>query len=63
MPRHCYIYLLVLLGFAALMLTCSALLFALGRGAALHLAQVYLETPSGVLLLGAMGLAVLLDHS
>ena len=63
MPRHCYVYLSVLLIFSALMLTGSALLFVLGHGAALHFAQLFAETPAGVLLLGAIGLAVLLDYS
>ena len=64
LPRHVYIYLKYLLALAAGMLTASALLFALGRSLnARHLAAVFLETPAGVLLLGVMGLAVLLDHS
>ena len=63
MPRPAYIFLKSLLALAALMLAASALLFALGRElSAQHLAVQLLETPAGVLLLGALGLALLLDR-
>ncbi len=65
MPRPAYIFLRALLALAALMLLISALLFALGgdRLSTYHLAVQLLETPAGVLLLGVIGLALLLDHS
>ena len=63
MPRPAYIFLKYLLVLASLMLTVSCLLFALGTTLpAQHLAVLLLETPAGVLLLGLIGLALLLDH-
>ena len=63
MPRHGYIFLKALLLLADAMLSASALLFALGSGTeARHWAVLLLETPAGVLLVGAVGLAVLLDR-
>ncbi len=64
MPRPAYIFLKNLLRTAAIMLLSSALLF-LSDGADLHrrhLAQLFLENPAGVLLLGAFALAFLLDR-
>lgn len=66
MPRCAYIFLKCLLQLAALMLTASLLLFAAaehGPLSLLHLAQLLLETPAGVLLLGAVGLAFILDRA
>ena len=64
MPRPAYIFLKCLLALAALMLIASCLLFALGKSLPmLHLAVTLLETPAGVLLLGLLGLAFLLDHA
>ena len=64
MPRPAYIFLKAVLLLAAGMLFCSCLLFALGSGLQqIHLAQQLLECPAGVLLLGAVGLAFLLDHA
>ena len=64
MPRPAYIFLKCLLALAALMLLISLLLFSLGTSlSARHLAVLMLESPSGVLLLGMLGLAFLLDRS
>ena len=64
MPRPAYIFLRAALALSAAMLCLSGLLFALaGRDPGLrHLAVLLLETPAGVLLLSAVGLAVLLDR-
>ena len=64
MPRPAYIFLKNLLRAAAAMLCASLLLFLtagrdLARG---HLAVLLLENPAGMLLLGAFGLAFLLDR-
>lgn len=61
MPRGAYVFLRAVLALAAAMLTASCLLFALGTQ--LRLAVALLETPAGVLLLGAVGLAFLLDRT
>ena len=64
MPRPAYIFLKNLLRAAAAMLCASALLF-MTAGADLaraHLAVLLLENPAGMLLLGAFGLAFLLDR-
>ena len=64
MPRPAYIFLKHLLRAAAAMLSASLLLF-LTAGTDLqraHLAVLLLENPAGVLLLGAFGLAFLLDR-
>lgn len=63
MPRPAYIFLKYLLVLASVMLTGSGLLFALGSEREIHLAVLLLETPAGVLLLGAVLLAFLLDHT
>ena len=64
MPRHAYIFLKYILAFSALMLCASALLFVFGTSRShQHLAVLFLETPAGVLLLGGIGLAVLLDQA
>lgn len=63
MPRPAYIFLKWLLTLAAAMLTASSLLFALGDECDMHLAVLLLETPAGVLLLGTVLLACLLDHT
>ena len=64
MPRHAYIFLKWLLILAAGMLTASALLYALGESLeARRWAVTLLETPAGVLLVGAIGLALLLDRN
>ncbi len=64
MPRPAYIFLKHLLRGAAGMLAGSLLLFlrAGTEPQRRHLAVLFLETPAGVLLLGALGLAVLLDR-
>ena len=64
MPRPAYIFLKSLLGAAAAMLFLSALLFlSAGKDLdRLHLAAVLLENPAGMLLLGMLGLAFLLDR-
>ena len=64
MPLPAYIFLKAALALSAAMLCLSGLLFALaGRDPGLrHLAVLLLETPAGVLLLSAVGLAVLLDR-
>lgn len=64
MPRPAYIFLRALLALSAGMLLVSGLLFAVaGKNLSLrHLAVLLLETPAGVLLLGAVGLAFLLDR-
>ena len=64
MPRPAYIFLKYLLRAAAAMLCASLALFlTAGRDPArLHLAVTLLETPAGMLLLGAFGLAFLLDR-
>ena len=64
MPRPAYIFLLCLLRAAAVTLLASLLLF-LTAGAdpeRAHLAVLLLETPAGMLLVGAFGLAFLLDR-
>ena len=62
MPRPAYIFLKYLLMLASIMLVASCLLFALGTTLSTqHLAVLLLETPAGVLLLGLIGLALLLD--
>ena len=64
MPRPAYISLKYLLFAAAAMLSASLALF-LTAGESLHrahLAVLLLETPAGLLLLGALGLAFLLDR-
>jgi len=66
MPRPAYIFLKSVLSISAAMLFCSLALFVLNAGEAAteleHLAQVLLESPAGVLLLGAVGLAFILDR-
>ena len=64
MPRPAYIFLKYLLRAAAWMLSLSFLLFlTAGQDLARqHLAVTLLENPAGVLLLGAFGLAFLLDR-
>jgi hypothetical protein len=64
MPRPAYIFLKYLLRAAAAMLCASLALFlTAGRDPArLHLAVTLLENPAGVLLVGAFGLAFLLDR-
>ena len=64
MPRPAYIFLKYLLLAAAAVLAASLLLY-LTAGTdtqRLHLAALLLETPAGMLLLGAFGLAFLLDR-
>ncbi len=64
MPRPAYIFLKNLLRAAALTLSASCLLF-LTAGTdvrLLHLAVLLLENPAGMLMLGAFGLAFLLDR-
>jgi len=63
LPRHIYIYLKWLMCIAAAMLLSSLLLHLVsGRDLALqHLAALLCEAPAGVLLLGVIGLALLLD--
>ena len=64
MPRPAYIFLKTVLALCAGMLLLSAGLFAWGGGRRdlLHLAQLLLESPAGLLLLCAVGLAALLDR-
>ena len=64
MPRPAYIFLKCLLRLAAAMLSASLglRLSAGGDLARAHLAALLLEAPAGLLLLGALGLAVLLDR-
>ena len=64
MPRPAYIFLKYLLLTAAVMLAASLALY-LTAGTDLrraHLAALLLENPAGLLLLGAFGLAFLLDR-
>ena len=64
MPRPAYIFLKGVLILACVMLLGSSLLFALGGGDPDRraLAQLLLESPAGVLMLGVVGLALLLDR-
>ena len=64
MPRPAYIFLNCLLRLAAAMLAASLCLHLAPGGdpARAHLAALLLETPAGLLLLGALGLAALLDR-
>ena len=64
MPRCAYIFLKYLLMLSAVMLAASLLLFLTADSSLsrLHLAVLLLETPAGVLLLGIIGLAILLDR-
>lgn len=59
MPRGAYVFLRAVLALAA-MLAASCALYAAGDHP--HLAEALLQTPAGVLLLGAVGLAIMLDH-
>ena len=65
MPRPAYIFLRALLAIAAGMLMLSALLFSFCGNdlQSLHLATLLLESPAAILLLGALGLAALLDRT
>ena len=63
MPRPAYIFLKWLLALAAAMLAASCLLFARGEQSEVQLAILLLENPAGVLLLGLVLLAFLLDHT
>ena len=65
MPRAPYIFLKVLLLLSDGMLTASALLFPAARSSLplRHLACYLSESPAGVLLLGLIGLAFLLDRT
>ncbi len=63
LPRAPYIFLKALLMLSDAMLSGSALLFLSGDPAARRLAVCFLETPAGVLLLGLLGLAFLLDRT
>lgn len=60
MPRGAYVFLRAVLALAAAMLAASCALYAAGDHP--HLAEALLQTPAGVLLLGAVGLAIMLDH-
>lgn len=64
MPRPAYIFLKYLLLTAAVMLSASLALFLTAgtNWRHLHLAVQLLESPAGLLLLGALGLAFLLDR-
>ena len=64
MPRPAYIFLKGVLMLACAMLLASCLLFALAGGDPEKrcLAQLLMESPAGVLLLGVVGLAFLLDR-
>ncbi len=64
MPRSAYIFLKYLLLCAAAVLSVSLALFLTARGSLhrQHLAVLLLENPAGMLLLGAFGLAFLLDR-
>ena len=64
MPRPAYIFLKTVLALCAGMLLLSAGLFACCSEclALRHLAVLLLESPAGVLLLAALGLAALLDR-
>ena len=64
LPRPAYIFLKAMLALAAAMLLASALLYAIGGGGheTRHLAVLLLEVPAGVLLLGLIGLALLVDR-
>ena len=69
MPRPAYIFLRWLLILCCGMLALSLALFILRAGffprsrQIYHLAVLLLENPAGVLLMGAMGLAFILDRS
>ncbi len=60
MPRGAYVFLRAVLALAAAMLAASCVLYA--AGAHPHLAEALLQPPAGVLLLGVVGVALLLDH-
>ncbi len=60
MPRGAYVFLRAVLALAAAMLAGACALYALGGHP--HLAEALLQNPAGVLMLGAVGVAVLLDH-
>lgn len=65
MPRAPYIFLKLLLILSCAMLALSLLLLLTADGVLtrLHLAILLLESPAGVLLLGCLGLAFLLDRT
>lgn len=65
MPRAPYIFLKLLLMLSCVMLALSLLLLLTADGmlSRLRLAMVLLESPAGVLLLGCLGLAFLLDRT
>lgn len=60
MPRGAYVFLRAVLALAAAMLAFSCALYAAGDHP--HLAEALLQNPAGVLLLGVVGLAIMLDH-
>ena len=64
LPRPAYIFLKAMLAMAAALLLASALLYAIGGGGheTRHFAALLLEVPAGVLLLGLIGLALLVDR-
>ncbi|MBE6914372.1 MAG: hypothetical protein E7472_05495 [Ruminococcaceae bacterium] len=65
MPRPAYIFFRAVLALAAAMLLGSLLMFAATPAhsrALRHLAVLFLENPAGVLLVGLIGLAFLLDR-
>lgn len=67
MPRPAYIFLKNCLLLCCIMLACSLLLFLSSNGYADYekykLAVLMLESPAGILLLTAIGLAMILDRS
>ena len=60
MPRGAYVFLRAVLALAAAMLAGACALYAAGDSP--HLAEALLQAPAGVLMLGVVGLAVMLDH-
>lgn len=65
MPRPAYIFLKCVLAFAAALLFAAWVLSlcAVSDPACRHTAAALTDVPAGVLLLGLIGLAILLDHS
>lgn len=62
MPRPAYTFLKITLMLCCVMLMLSLALFHAESREAQNLAQLFLESPAGVLLLGGIGVCFILDH-
>lgn len=62
MPRPAYIFMKLTLMLCCAMLSLSLALFAFGGREARNLALLFLESPAGILILGAIGVCFIIDH-